>query len=134
MKELRKDLAKFPVLQSAECYVPLPSYFDKNCFTLAAMDKFDNADKNSLSGRIHAQNTATTYFKCIQTIIYRNPQDSLDLTNAPNLNKLLCKEIHSFHSSQKLPLGDSFQVQNELFLDQKSKDRFEKCEFIISSS
>ena len=37
-------------------------------------------------------------------------------------------------SSQKLSLSESFQVQNELYLDQTSKDEFEKHEFIISSS
>ena len=61
-------------------------------------------------------------------------KDSLDLTNAPNLNKLLCQTIHSFHSSQKPRLSDTFQVQNELYLDQTSKDEFEKYEFMISSS
>ena len=48
MKELRKDLAKHTVLQSSEFHVPQSSHFDKNCFMLA-MDKFDNADKNSFS-------------------------------------------------------------------------------------
>ena len=37
-------------------------------------------------------------------------------------------------SSQKLSLSESFQVQNELYLDQTSKEEFEKHEFIISSS
>ena len=134
MKELRKDLAKYKALQSSQSHVSLPSHFDKNCFTSAAMDNFDNADKNSLSGRMHAHDTAITLFQVQpDNHIHKPPKDSLDLTNAPNLNKLLCQEIHSFHSSEKLPLGDSFQVQNELYLDQTSKDEFEKYEFIISS-
>ena len=62
------------------------------------------------------------------------PKDFLDLTNALNLNKLLFQEIYPFHSSQKLPLSESFQVQNEIYLDQTSKDEFKKCQFIISSS
>ena len=63
MKELRKDLVRYKVLQSSEYYVPVPSHFDKNCFTLAAMDNLDNADKNTLSGRMHARDTATILFQ-----------------------------------------------------------------------
>lgn len=33
------------VLQNSECHVPLPSQFDKNYFTLAAMNNFDHAEK-----------------------------------------------------------------------------------------
>ena len=54
------------VLQSSECQVPLPSRLDKNCFTLAAMDNFDNADKNSLSISKNASSrfsTAITLFQ-----------------------------------------------------------------------
>ena len=129
MKELKNDLAKYTVLHSSECHVPLLSHFERDCFTLAAMDNFDNADKNSISGRMHEHDTAITLFQVQPDMhIQKPPKVSLDLTNAPNLNKLLCQEIHSFHSSQKLPLGDSFWVQNELYLDQTSTD-----EFIISS-
>ena len=135
MKELRKDLAKYTVLQSSECQVPLPSHLRKNCFTLAAMDNFGNAGKNSSSKRMHAHDTAITLFQVQpDKHIQKLPKDSLDLTNAPNLNKLLCQTIYSFHSSQKLPLSESFRVQNELYLDQTSEDVFEKYEFIISSS
>ena len=62
MKELRNDLAKYTVLQSSECHIPLPNHFDENCFTLAAIDNFDNADKNILFGRMHAHDTAITLF------------------------------------------------------------------------
>ena len=62
--------------------------------------------------------------------IKKPPKDSLDLTNAPNLNKLLCQKIHSFHSSQKPRLSETVQVQNELHLDQTSKDEFEEYEFL----
>ena len=37
-------------------------------------------------------------------------------------------------SSQKLSLSDSFQVQSEFYLYQTPKNKFEKCQFIISSS
>ena len=81
---------------------------------------------------MHAPNAAITLFKCNQTTIYKT-SNSLDQTNAANLNKPPCQEIHSFHSSQKasiLLLSDLFQVQNELYLDQTSKAEFEKCKFI----
>ena len=73
------------------------------------MDNFDNADKNSLSGRMHAHDTAVTLFQ-VQPDKHtqKPPKHSLDLTNAPNLGKLLGQEIHSFYSSQKLPLSGSF--------------------------
>lgn len=63
-----------------------------------------------------------------------NEEEVLDLSNAQNFNRLLYQEIHSFHSSQKLPFSDSFQDQNQLCLDQTSKDEFENFEFVISSS
>ena len=102
MKELKKDLEKYTVLQNVECHVPLSSHFDKNF-------NFGNADKNSLSGRIHAHDTTITLFQVQpDKHLQKFPKDSLDLTNAPNLNKLLCQDIHYFYSSQKLSLSDSF--------------------------
>ena len=63
------------------------------------MDSFDNADKSSLSGKMHAHDTAITLFQVQLGKYIQKPQkDSLDLTNASNFNKLLCQEIHSFHS------------------------------------
>ena len=102
---------------------------------LAAMDKFDNADKNGFSGRMHIHDTAIKLFQVQPDNHIQKPQkDSLDLTNAANLNKLLYQEIHSFHFCQRFPLSNSFHVQNELHLYQTSKGEFEKYEFIISSS
>ena len=90
--------------------------------------------KNSLSGRMHVYDLALTLFQVQPGNHTQKPQkDSLDLTNVPNLNKLFCQEIHYFHSSKNLPLSDSFQVQNELYLDQTSKNELEKCDLIISS-
>ena len=98
------------------------------------MDNIDNADENSLPGTMHAHDTAITLFQVQPDNHIQNPPKGyLDLTNAANLNQLLCQEIHSNHSSQKLPLKDSFQVPNDLYLDQTSKDEFERYEFIISS-
>ena len=100
------------------------------------MDKFGNCDnnKNSLSGKIQADDTAIALFQVQpDNHIQEPPKDSLDLTNVPNLNKLFCQEMHSIHFSQNVPLSDSFHVQNELYLDQISEENFEKCEFIISS-
>ena len=50
-------------MQSSECHLPLSSHFDKNCFTLPAMDHMNNANKSSLSGRMHAHDTAVTLFQ-----------------------------------------------------------------------
>ena len=134
-KKLRKNLAKYTVFQSSQSHVPLPNLFDKNCLAFAATDNYGNLDKNSLSGRIHAHDTAITLFQVqLDHHIQKLSKDTLDLTNALNLNKLLFQEIHSFHSSQKLPLSDSFQVQNEFCLDLTSKDELEECQFIIRSS
>ena len=93
-------------MQSPECHVPpLPSHFDKNCFLLAAADNFDNADKNSLSRRMHGHDTALTLLQeQPDNHIQKPSKDSLDLTNAPNLNKLLVRKfipsilLKSFHS------------------------------------
>ena len=134
-KKLKKDPAKYTVFQSSRSHVPLPNHFDKNCFAFSARDNYDNADKNSLSGRMHIHDTAITLFKVQpDNHIQKIPKDSLDLTNALNLNKLLFQEIHVLHSSQKIPLSDSFQVHNEFCLDQTSKDEHEECQFFITSS
>ena len=70
------------------------------------MDNFDNATKNSLSGRMHAHDIAKNLFQVQpDKHIQEPPKDSLDLINAPNLNKMLCQKINSFHSSSKLPLS-----------------------------
>ena len=83
---------------------------------------------------MHAHDTAITLFQVQpDNHIRKLPKDALDLTNALNLNKLLFHEIHSFHSSQKLPLSDSFQAQNEFCLNQTTKDDLEECQFIIRS-
>ena len=101
MKELKRNLAKYTILQCSECHIPLSSRFDETCFTLAAMNNFGNADKSSWSGRMHAHDTAISLFQVQrETHVQKPPKHSLDLKNAPSLNKLPCQEIHSFHSSQ----------------------------------
>ena len=40
MKLLRQNLAKYTILESLNDKIPLPSHFDANTFTLAAMDNF----------------------------------------------------------------------------------------------
>ena len=67
--------------------------------------------------------------------IQKPAKESLDLTDVLSLNKLLLfQEIHSFHSTQKLPISDSFQVQKKCYLDQTLKNELDECQFIISSS
>ena len=66
--------------------------------------------KNSLSGRMHVYDIALTLFQVQPGNHTQKPQkDSLDLTNVPNLNKLVCQEIHYFHSSKNLPLVTHFK-------------------------
>ena len=94
IKELRKDLAKYTVFRSSKSHVPLPNHFDKNCFTFAAMDNCRNADKNSLSGRMYAHDTAETLFQVQpDNHVQKYPKYSLDLSNALNLNELLFQGI-----------------------------------------
>ena len=59
---------------------------------------------------------------------------SLVLTSAPELNKLLCQEIHSFHSFRKRPLSDSYQVQNDLYLDQKPEENVRNVRSLSAAS
>lgn len=67
--------------------------------------------KKSLSERMHAHHTAITLFPVQRNNhVQKPPKDTIDLTNAPNLDRLLCQEIYFFHLSQNFPLGDSFQV------------------------
>ena len=81
----------------------MKQFFEKNCFMLAATDNFGNAYKNSSSGRMRAHDTIITLFQMQpDNHIQKPPKGSLDLTNTLNLKKLLCQEIHSSQSSQKL--------------------------------
>ena len=115
VRELRKDLAKYTVLQSSECHVPLPNHFGKTCLTLAAMDNFGNADKNSLSGRIHAYDTTITLFQ-VQSdkYIQKPPKDSLHLTNVSNLR--YARRIPSFTSRSSDRVFCSFQCYKKFHL------------------
>ena len=70
------NLAKSTVLQSLPVAVPLPSHFDTQSFTIAALDNSHSADRNSLSRR-------TMSFTDILTI--------------KNLKKIKWQEILSFH-------------------------------------
>ena len=60
---------------------------------------------------MHDRDTAITLFQVQpDNHIQKPPKDSLEITNAPNFNKLLCQEIYSFYSSQKFSLSDTCQV------------------------
>ena len=62
MKE-QKITSKINSLANIRVSLTLPSHCDKNCFMLPAMDHMNNANKNSLSGRMHAHDTAITLFQ-----------------------------------------------------------------------
>ena len=133
MKKLRSDLAKYTIHKSSENEIPLPNHFDSNCFTIAAMDNFDNSDKNSLSGMMHAHDTALTLFQeKPKTLLSKPKKSSIDLVNVPKLNKLPCQELMYFRPFQKLPISDSFTIDNDLYSMPKSKDDFENYELIIN--
>ena len=58
------------------------------------MDNCRNADKNSLSGRMYAHDTAKTLFQVQpDNHVQKYPKYSLDLSNALNLNELLFQGI-----------------------------------------
>ena len=135
MKLLRQNLAKYTILESLNDKVPLPSHFDANNFTLAAMDNFDNADRNSLSGTMHAHDTAMTLFQ-IKPISHpeKPPKSTFDLSNAPDLHELPCQKIIPFHATHKLPLAESIKVAKDLFVDHSFKDSFSKSEFVINAT
>ena len=128
-------MAKYTILESLNDKVPLPSHFDANNFTLAAMDNFDNADRNSLSGTMHAHDTAMTLFQVKPISHPEKPQKStFDLSNTPDLHELPCQKIIPFHATHKLPLAESIKVAKDLFVDHSFKDSFSKSEFVINAT
>ena len=133
MKIQRSNLAKFTVLQSLPAEVPLPSHFDRKSFTIAAFDNFDYADKNSLSGMQHAHDTAITLFQVKPLSTKSKPAvSSTDISMIKNLGKLKCQEIVPFRYNQKLPLDNSFMVEQELYTSQLVADNSSTTDFILS--
>ena len=91
----------------------MPSHFDKGSLTVGALDNFDNADKNSLSGMEHAHDTAMAVFQVKSNVIASKPKKST-VTSVQNLNKLPCQEIANSRFNQKLSFDNSFSVEDEL--------------------
>ena len=63
MKTARSDPSKWTILKSKDDNVRLRSYFSKSSFAIAAFNNFDNTDRNCLSGKRHAYDTAITIFQ-----------------------------------------------------------------------
>ena len=63
IKQYRTNLAKDAMLKSSENNVPLPSHFNKEMFTIAAFDNFDQTDRTSLSGLSSSHDTVFTLFQ-----------------------------------------------------------------------
>ena len=81
------------MLKCVKCVVnPLPSYFDTQYFTLAAMDNVDNADKNSLSRLKHAHDTALTVFH-VKPITWKSKpiMTFIDISGIKSPDKLKCQ-------------------------------------------
>ena len=97
MKTQLSNLAKFTVYESLSLDVPLPSHFETENFSLAAMDNFDNADKSSLSGMKHAHDTVLIVFQIKPKIWKSKPtMTSIEISGIKNLDKRKCQEINNF--------------------------------------
>ena len=97
MKTERSKIAKSAVYESLSVDVPLPSNFETQNFTLAAMGNFDNADKSSLSGMKHAHDTVLIVFQIKPKIWKSKPtMTSIDISGIKNLDKRKCQEINNF--------------------------------------
>ena len=59
----RNNLAKLAIARSSDTGIPLPIYFSKSQFTIAAMDNFDHSDFSSLTGTAGTHDTAVTLFQ-----------------------------------------------------------------------
>ena len=129
MKLQRTSLANYTILKRLEVGMPLPSHFDKGSFTVRALDNFDNADKNSLSGMEHAHGTV---FHVRPNVIASKPKKStVNLTSVQSLNKLPCQEIANSRFNQKLPFDNSFSVEDELYSNEEVIKDQRDLEFIV---
>ena len=91
MKTQRSNLGKFTIYESLLMDVPLPSHFETQIFAFGAMDNFDNADKNSLSGMNYAHDPVLTVFQ-VKPKIWKSK------SNMTSINIYGC-------FNQELPLG-----------------------------
>ena len=118
MKKRCADLARYAILQSEgeDRKVPLPSYFSKSLFTLSAFDNFDHADRNTLSGKASAHDTAITLFQEKPTTpISKSLKSQVNLRGSREVRKLPCQYIIPYKSPRSLIIPDSFKVDKELF-------------------
>ena len=65
-------------------------------------------------------------------IIRKPSKSSIDLASMQCISKLPCQEIKQFYSSKRLPLPESFTVEEELFHAKEISDLNEEKEFILS--
>ena len=68
MRNHRTDLMKYAVLRSEGSGIPIPSHFSLEEFTIAAFDNFNHADRNTLSGKSIANDTAIVLFQTIPKV------------------------------------------------------------------
>ena len=98
IKSQWSNVAKSTVLQSLPVAVPLPSHFDTQSFTIAALDNSHNAEKNSLSRRKHTHDAVIIVFQVKPLTIKSKPTMSFtDILTIKNLEKIKCQEMLSFH-------------------------------------
>ena len=70
LRKCRNNLGAYALNQDAEGLIPLPSHFQPDEFTIAAMDNFDHIDRSSSSGKNDNHDSVLVLFqnKCSRTL------------------------------------------------------------------
>lgn len=135
MKKHRNNLAKYTIVRSMKenQRVPLPSHFCPSKFTLAAFDNFDHGDKNTISGKFSAHDTAITLFQEKPAKSVSKPlKSNIELNSVSDRTKLDCQNIIPYTSNRGLPIPESFKVENQTFHSTQKTDEHDMREFIMS--
>ena len=122
MRNHRTDLMKYAIWKSAGATVPIPSHFSLEEFTTAAFDNFNHADRNSLSGKSIANDTAITVFQTIRKVRPTKPKKSdCDLKNVDLVPLLPCQIKQQYtKSSAPLKVPSDFIVSENLLPENES--------------
>ena len=116
IRQHRSNLAKLAILKSNANSIPMLNHFVGSEFTLAAVDNFDQSDKNNLSGMQSTHDTAMILCQTTPDRIPNKPcKDNVNFKSVKSVTELPCQRILNFTSNKKNSLPGNSSVDDELF-------------------
>ena len=107
----RNNIAKLPISRSNDTGIPLPIYFSKSQFTIAAMDNFDHSNFSSLTGTVGTHYTVMTLFQikpesCVKPLKLEINWKDIDSISLPYQKR------ENFSSNKSITIPDTFKVKS----------------------